>query len=123
MGRGTTKYIYRDLNIWRMDWVLTDHTYTMYQQVNAALSITEAAMTKLLSGSINGHWANGATNEWKLTGTHYGLVSHRYSHIHPYRQSATGSMLFALPAAISGHLPLNASLWGTFPYIGDTQND
>lgn len=123
MNSTNTRYVSVPFNIWRMDWTLADHTHTLYQRVNAPVPITVAAMTKLISGSTYASWAQGVTNEWTLTGVHEGLTPHRYSHIHPYRTSATGSMLFALPAAIAGHIPLDAKNWSLFPYIGDTQND
>lgn len=122
MGRENERYVYRDFNIWQMDWTSASHTHTLYQTVNGSNHLTIAAMTKVLSGGITGYWAEGATNEWKLTGYHYNPTIHRYHSIHPHRQTETGSMLFALPAAITGHLPLEAELWSIFAYIGDTQN-
>lgn len=123
MGRGGIKHFYRNFNIWRMDWTEVDHLYTMYQQINLSTPSTTAAMTKLLSGHIDGFWADGATSEWKLTGRYNGYANLAYTHIHPNRRTPTGSMLFALPATVAGHVPLDANTWGEYPYIGDTQND
>lgn len=123
MGRENEQFIYHAFNIWRMDWAAGADPHTLFQQVNGATPITVAAMTKLLSGKIYANWAEGATDEWKLTGIYYGLAPHRYLHIHPYRLSGEGSMLFCLPAALAGYHPLTADLWSMFPYIGGTQND
>ncbi|MFT4925640.1 MAG: hypothetical protein ACI8WB_001733 [Phenylobacterium sp.] len=126
MGRVGMVYIYVNFNIWRMDWTsqgLPAGSYTMYQQVNNSTVITIAAMTKLLSGDINNYWAHGAKSEWSLTGIHSTPTPHGYQHTHPYRQTETGSLLFALPAAITGKMPLDPTLWGIFPFIGGTQND
>ncbi len=122
MGREGEKYVYKTFNIWRMDWVASSHTHLLYQQVNAATPATVAAMTKLLSGKIIGSWADNATDQWTLSGLHLGLVPYRYHHMHPYRQSGEGSMLFCLPAAVAGYHSLKAEHWGVFPYIGDEQN-
>lgn len=123
MSREGTFYIYRNFNIWRMDWTAGEDDGGLYQKANSIVPTTVGAMTKLLSGSIEGNWAEGATNEWKLTGRHIPPSSWNYHYIVPSRTSDTGSMLFALPAAIAGHVRLDASYWGTFPYIGDQQYD
>ncbi len=124
MSRQGTYYIYRNFNIWRMDWTPTQNYHALYQRVNNAIASTVGAMTKLLSGSIEHNWAHGATNAWKLTGYHLDPSRNDYiHHMHPVRTSDYGSMLFALPAAIAGHVRLDASYWGTFPYIGDQQDD
>ncbi len=123
MGKSGIKHIYQNFNIWRMDWISAEPIYTMYQRINMSTPSTTAAMTKLLSGIIDGHWANGVTSEWKLTGSYHGRDNLSYRHPHPYKRSETGSLLFALPATVAGHVPLDANVWGTFPYIGDNQND
>lgn len=123
MGRKEQMYVYKPFNIWRLDWVTSADRHLMHQQVNGATVFTVGAMTKLLSGEAFYGWAQGATNEWKLTGQHEPLRKHRYHHIHPYRLTGSGSMLVALPAAIAGYVPLNPKTWGNFPYIGDTQDD
>lgn len=123
MGQENVVHYFKNFSIWRMDWTLDDHGVTLYQNINGGVATTIAAMTKLLSGSISNYWAHGATNQWKLTGEHSAATPYGYHNIHPIRQSPTGSMLFALPAALAGWHPLDARKWGFFPYIGDTQND
>ena len=124
IGRSGVQHFLRNFNIWKMEWSTPTPSHTMYQQVNLSTITTVAAMVKLLSGSLSGHWAQGAVlNEWKLTGSHYGRTNLAYTHCHPYRGSPTGSILFALPACVTGHVPIEDGVWGEFPYIGDTQND
>lgn len=126
MGRTGEKNYFDTFNIWRMDWVDSDidnYSYTMYQGVNGSTAVSVAAFTKILSGDIVGYWADGATNQWKLTGNYYGFNKHRYHHIHAHRQTPIGSVLIALPAAITGFINFDPKTWGQFPYIGETQND
>ncbi|MFT4925643.1 MAG: hypothetical protein ACI8WB_001736 [Phenylobacterium sp.] len=125
MGREGLRYLHMEFNIWRMDWVPTDVTFTLYQRGYSSGPVTIAGMTKLLSGSTDGFWAAGATNEWKLTGQTYMPEPYGYIHTHPVKEKdSSGSMLFALPALIAGIMPLDdARTWWTFPYLGDEQSN
>ncbi len=126
MGRAEQAYVYDEFHIWRLDWVMDENDanpFTLYQAVNGVNAVSVAAFTKILSGDIDGQWANGATNQWQLTGSHLGFTQHKYHHIHGYPKTPTGSVLLALPAAIAGYINFDPKTWGVFPYIGDGQND
>ncbi|MFT4925638.1 MAG: hypothetical protein ACI8WB_001731 [Phenylobacterium sp.] len=123
MGKEGLRYIPISFNMWRMDWTTKDTAHTMHQHVNVSTPSTLAGMTKMLSGAIGAYWANGATNKWTLSGQAIGSWPNGYTYCHPVKQSTSGSMLFALPAAIVGNVPLDPTKWGIFPYIGDTQHD
>ncbi|MFT4925644.1 MAG: hypothetical protein ACI8WB_001737 [Phenylobacterium sp.] len=124
MGRDGLGYSYVSFNIWRMQWSTLDvaDRSTLFQQVNASTAVTVAAMTKLISGTVTGHWAEGITTQWSLTGQHFPPNEHGYIHMNPHRHSTSGELLFALPAVIAGEKALVARDWWTFPYIGDDQN-
>ncbi|MFT4925634.1 MAG: hypothetical protein ACI8WB_001727 [Phenylobacterium sp.] len=124
MGRHGAGNIHLSFNIWRMDWAnMVGSAHTFFQRHNTASATTVAAYTKLLSGEIAYNWAHGATSEWKLTGTYFPQNSNGHLVTHPMRRTPDGSMLFALPAAVSGNVPLDDNIWGLFPYIGDTPDE
>lgn len=127
MGLEGVRYINEAFDVWRMSWTTLPadpaFQYTLYQKVVGSGAVTVAAMTKLESGSISNYWAEGAQlGAWKNTGQHVAGSPLGYLHIHPMRASTAGSLLFALPAAVSGHVELDAKKWGQYPYIGNTQN-
>lgn len=122
MGLADAVYINGAFDVWRMSWTSNAPTaHALHQYIPTSVALTIGAMVKLESGAINGFWAEGAiAGQWVNTGIHYPLTNLRYANIHPMRMSAAGSMLFALPAAVTGHVPLGQNKWGKFPYIGDT---
>ncbi|MFT4925642.1 MAG: hypothetical protein ACI8WB_001735 [Phenylobacterium sp.] len=123
MGRKNLRYVFVEFHIWRIDWVDDPRTELLYQQVALSTPVTVAAMTKMLSGSCTSFLAHGATNEWGLSGVYMAPNNDwGYEMIHPIKQSGSGSMLIALPAAVAGDVPLDAKNWWTFPYIGSSQN-
>lgn len=113
-------------NIWRIAWTAST-PYLMFQFLNLSNPLmTVAAYTKLESGQVAGCWAEGATNTWKLTGQQtMGGMMHQYWMLHPVTvNNSAGSLLFALPAAVTGKLNLNnPQQWALYPYIGDQQYD
>lgn len=116
----------RGFNIWRISWP-ANTPYLMYQAVITSNYLTTvAAYTKLESGAIGGAWAEGATNEWRLTGMQVGgNMAHTYYMIHPVALYPTaGALLMALPAAVIGRADINdQQRWALYPYVGDTQYD
>lgn len=68
--------------------------------------LTVGALVKVLSGSISGAWGTGARlGKWtfcneKLSPNGFGT----YTHLHPMRNSQSGEILVAFPAAITGHI-------------------
>lgn len=68
--------------------------------------LTVGALVKVLSGSISGAWGTGARlGKWtfcneKLSPNGFGT----YTHLHPIRNSQSGEILVAFPAAITGHI-------------------
>lgn len=68
--------------------------------------LTVGALVKVLSGSISGAWGTGARlGKWtfcneKLSPSGFGT----YTHLHPMRNSQSGEILVAFPAAITGHI-------------------
>ncbi|WP_429071886.1 hypothetical protein [Aeromonas dhakensis] len=68
--------------------------------------LTVGALVKVLSGSITGAWGTGARlGKWtfcneKLSPSGFGT----YTHLHPMRNSQSGEILVAFPAAITGHI-------------------
>lgn len=68
--------------------------------------LTVGALVKVLSGSISGAWGSGARlGKWtfcneKLSPNGFGT----YTHLHPMRNSQSGEILVAFPAAITGHI-------------------
>lgn len=113
-------------NIWRISWP-AGTSFLMYQFLNLSNALmTVAAYTKLESGQVGGCWAEGATNTWKLTGQQaFGGMMHQYWMLHPTPvNGGAGSLLFALPAAVTGKLNLSSpQQWALYPYIGDQQYD
>ena len=115
MGCAGTRYLWQDFKVWRMAWSSNSPTYTMYQQMPSHVTSTAIAVCKVESGSISGHWAEGATTEWKITGQVYGRGVHMYTHCHPIKGSVSGSLLFALPCVIAGKHHFNNH--GIYPLL------
>jgi len=115
MGCAGTRYLWQDFKVWRMAWSSNSPTYTMYQQMPSHVTSTAIAVCKVENGTINGHWAEGATTEWKITGQVYGRGGHMYTHCHPIKGSVSGSVLFALPCVIAGKHHFNNH--GIYPYL------
>ena len=115
MGCAGTRYLWKDFKVWRMAWSSNSPPYTMYQQMPSHVISTTMAVCKVESGSISGHWADGATSEWKITGQVYGRGRHMYTHCHPYKGTPSGSVLFALPCVIAGKHHFNNH--GIYPYL------
>lgn len=126
IGINHVMYFGLGFNIWRIDWTAST-PYLMFQFLNLSNPLmTVAAYTKLESGQVAGCWAEGATNTWKLTGQQaVGGMMHQYWMLHPTPvNNSAGSLLFALPAAVTGKLNLsNPQQWALYPYIGDQQYD
>jgi len=122
MGKANVQYIDVSFDVWRMAWTTpSSSNVTMYQYIPTSVALTVGAMVKLESGAISGAWAEGAVvGKWVNTGVHYGANPAGYTHIHPFEGSNAGSLLVALPAAVTGFVDLTAKQWGKFPYIGDT---
>lgn len=121
LGYSGIEHFTRSFHVYRMTWEQLSSAgsgYTLYQQFSAPGLITVAAVTKLVSGEIDHFWTKGATNKWKITGVKFSLGRLDYSHCHPYRQSQTGEILFALPACVMGDIDL--AHWGLFPYLPST---
>ncbi len=68
--------------------------------------LTVGALVKVLSGSISGAWGTGARlGKWtfcneRLSPSGFGT----YTHLHSMRNSQSGEILVAFPAAITGHI-------------------
>lgn len=125
IGINHVMYFGLGFNIWRIGWTAST-PYLMFQFLNLSNPLmTVAAYTKLESGQVGGCWAEGATNTWKLTGQQaFGGMMHQYWMLHPTPISSAGSLLFALPAAVTGKLNLSdPQQWALYPYIGDQQYD
>ena len=117
MGRAGTQYIKSPFRVYRMSWI-TAGNWTMFQHITQLPNYTVAAFTKLESGQISGHWAEGATTSWRLTGVHGIPGASGYDHIHPTSISSSGSILVAMPAAVAGWVDLSRPInWGWFPYV------
>jgi hypothetical protein len=76
---------------------------------------TVAAFTKLLSGNApTGHYCNGMTTSWSLTGNYGGGGTANYTHPHPYGASAGSAceFLICMPAVVDGYHDLdNVNGW------------
>ncbi|MGI0120074.1 hypothetical protein [Zooshikella sp. RANM57] len=74
--------------------------------------ITIGAFVKVLAGRASGVWCEGARlGKWTFCRTQFSPAGFgRYTHIHPYRDSDSGEVLIALPAAITGHID-NPGQW------------
>lgn len=118
MGADLRKYAFwrRPFKIVKISWI-NSPTWLAFPQAaddSSAVSIpvntfiTLGAFVKVLSGTIDGAWANNNQGgKWtfcntKLTPSGFGS----YMNLHPIPTSATGELLVALPAAITGHIDI-----------------
>lgn len=124
LGLGGVDYLYNSFNIWKVEWSTRSPTRILYQHINTSIKTTVAGMVKLLSGGVSEHWAEGAVQgEWRLCGEQYARRNLGYTYCHPHRTTDSGAMLFALPAVVTGSVPLEQGVWGLYPYIGDAYDE
>lgn len=119
-----TSYYRQGFNVLKMSWVnnapwlafphAADDPNLNSIPVNTFLTL--GAFVKVLSGNIGGSWATGAQlGKWVFCNTKLsprGFGS--YENLHPIPGSATGEVLVAFPAAITGHID-DAGQW--FPNV------
>ncbi|KZN65730.1 hypothetical protein N473_11940 [Pseudoalteromonas luteoviolacea CPMOR-1] len=134
-----TKWFAQNFNIWELEFAPNrggenSHVdaYLMYQYTRRATHVTVGAIVKHISGVVpHGMWCQGlqAGEPAKLCGTHYTHSQrNRYLHCHPYSAGKNlpadqkGVIQVALPAVVTGHVPLDKA-WGQFAYIGDDAYD
>lgn len=110
---------YRDgFNIYKLSWAANaapasgwlafphsvDSSTNPFISLNTFLTV--GSLVKVLSGSVGGAWATGARlGQWTfcnylLSPQGFGV----YINLHPMRNSQSGELLVALPAAITGHI-------------------
>ncbi|MBO1894236.1 hypothetical protein HNW13_000250 [Shewanella sp. BF02_Schw] len=111
---GKTAYYRRPFKIMKVSWVNNPGWLLFPQAADDPSSvsipvntfITLGAFVKVLSGGATGSWAQGSElGTWvfcnqKLSPAGFGA----YANLHPIPLSASGEMLIALPAAITGHI-------------------
>lgn len=112
----------KDVNIWRLSWDVAESvitaggapTFLMYQNVGGFTSMTYKAITKLESGIVkaeNGGLFTGITSNAAITGKISTTTQRAFGETGSIKSPA-GSLLIALPAAVSGVHP--DSQWGFF---------
>ncbi|MBQ4836313.1 MULTISPECIES: hypothetical protein [Pseudoalteromonas] len=134
-----TKWFAQNFNIWELEYAPNrggenSHVdaYMMYQYCRRPTQMTVAAIVKHIRGVVpTGFWCTGlqANEPAKVCGAHYGAGGrNHYMHCHPYvpgknlPADQTGVIQVALPAVVSGHVPLDKA-WSQFAYIGDAAFD
>ncbi|KZN53319.1 hypothetical protein [Pseudoalteromonas luteoviolacea] len=133
------KFFAQNFNIWELEYAPNrggenSHVdaYMMYQYCRRPTHVTVAAIVKHIRGIVpTGFWCSGlqANEPAKVCGAHYGAGGrNHYMHCHPYvagknlPADQTGVIQVALPAVVTGHVPLDRS-WSQFAYIGDGAYD
>ncbi|TVK91720.1 hypothetical protein AYI72_22395 [Shewanella algae] len=113
-----SQYYRSNFNVWQMSWATRNaSTYLAYpyaaDQTSSAGAVavpqnsylTLGAFVKVIDGNISGQWANGAVvGKWRWCST---VISPSksfgtYSHLHPYRDTASGVVQVALAGACTG---------------------
>ncbi|OCQ18949.1 hypothetical protein A7985_22445 [Pseudoalteromonas luteoviolacea] len=134
-----TKWFAQNFNIWELEYAPNrggenSHidAYLMYQYLRRPTHITAGAIVKHIRGVVpTGFWCTGlkAGEAAKVCGVHIGHSSrNHYTHCHPYvpgknlPADQTGVIQVALPAVVTGHVPIDKA-WGQFAYIGDDTHD
>jgi hypothetical protein len=130
------KYFAEDFNIWELEFLpnrggenINVDAYLMYQYLRRPTQMTIAAVVKHIRGIVpEGFWCHGlkAGEEAKVCGIGLGAGGrNHYTHCHPYSRGRglppeqTGVIQVALPAAVTGDIPLDGKAWGQFAYLGD----
>ncbi|NVH51878.1 hypothetical protein HU985_13330 [Photobacterium damselae subsp. damselae] len=117
-----TEYYRQQFNIYKLKWT-QGTTWLAFPQSADGVGLNDAiplgsfltigAFVKVISGSVRGAWGEGAVEgKWRFTGhrTGTGSAFGSYTHLHPMRNTSSGELLVALPAAITGFIE-NPSDW------------
>jgi hypothetical protein len=110
-----------NINILKMTWagwVPGMPAWTIMPGVIAGLRwCTGAAYSRRVAGQIGGHWANGITDEWGLTGENYLVPPGSYINSHPIVASGAGEIEFFWPALAAGFAKIDREnpSWGIIP--------
>lgn len=124
MGMAGMQYFIPAIRVLRITWSKPAGSGTgnlPFHVLPMRSDLTVASYAKLVSGAAGGSYIEGIGAEWKLCGKHV-EASHagNYFHSHPYVYSDAGELELILPAAISGHFPLDPKnpRWGFFDHHG-----
>lgn len=85
---------------------------------------TAAAVTKLISGNIEGDWMEGVGPDWAITGVNITGNANAYRQSHPKLKTTAGEVHFALPAFCMGRREISTMTdWGWLPSMFGTGAD